>query len=221
MTVSNREFWDKRYKECPALGSGPGSRGFVIVKKRKLVKKALGLLSAKSVIDIGCGDLCWLDKDLTNTCFYRGLDISPIVIEANKTAWPAVEFEVCDIVNEVLAYSADLVVCFDVLIHQANYNDFVSALKNALQAAKLGALISYKKNPNEAMDFIDEKLDATQIHLENQFQEMRKKIGKISGMVATYHSDINKEILKLFPSAIIKNIDSYRSQNVYMITNLR
>jgi len=179
-------------------------------------------VAASSVIDVGCGDLCWLDRDLVNTYCYRGLDISPVVIERNKLAWSGVEFEVCNIVNESLAYSADLVVCFDVLIHQANYEDFVSALRNTLVAAKLGALISYQKAPHEPIALVhEENLDDSELDFERQFQEMRVTIGKVGSMAATYHGEIDKEILMISPGAFIKMIDSYRSQNVYMITNLR
>lgn len=222
MSISNKSFWDKRYSECPALGSGPGSRGFVIPKKRRLVRMALELLSATSVTDIGCGDLCWLDNDLINIYLYRGVDISPVVIDQNKAAWPGVEFEVCNIVSENLAHSADLVVCFDVLIHQENYEHFISALRNTLKAAKLGVLISYKKGPHEALALVDEEnLDDADMILEHEFQKIRKQIGKVGGMAAAYYGEINKEILTICPGAIINKIDSYRSQNVYMITNLR
>jgi hypothetical protein len=76
--TSNKEFWDNRYLECPALGSGPGSRGYVIVKKKRLVSNALESLRATSIIDIGCGDLCWLDNDFVNRYAYTGLDISSV-----------------------------------------------------------------------------------------------------------------------------------------------
>jgi hypothetical protein len=49
---------------------------------------------------------------------------------------------------------------------------------------------------------------------------MRKKIGKVTAMKAVYHGDIEKEIIKLFPEAKILKIDSYRSQNVFLITGV-
>lgn len=220
--ISNKKFWDRRYRECPELGSGPGSRGFVISRKRKLVKSAMELLSARSVLDIGCGDLCWLDRDIVNKYFYKGLDISPVVIEANKHSWPTVDFEVFDIVADSLCYSVDLVVSFDVLIHQTKLDNFLSALKNTLQAAKHGALISYKKSPEELSKLnSSEILDTSEIALENDFKILKNKIQKSNSMPAIWHGELSEFISSLYPDAITSKIDQYRSQNVYMVTNLK
>jgi len=219
--ISNKEFWDNRYLEYPALGSGPGSRGYVIVKKKRLVSSALETLGADSIIDIGCGDLCWLEKDLVNRYAYTGLDISSVVIEKNKASWPNVKLVVHNIVDQGLLYSADLVVCFDVLIHQENYADFVNALNNTLNAARIGALISYKKSPAEDVeDGSDRDLEGDGGQLEQHFQSMRNKIGKVAGMKATYHGDISLEIQKLRPNAQVTKVDSYRAQNVFLVKGM-
>jgi SAM-dependent methyltransferase len=218
---SNKEFWDGRYLECPALGSGPGSRGYVIVKKKRLVITAMEALTASSIIDVGCGDLCWLDIDFINRFLYIGLDISSVVIERNQKSLPNVKFAVHNIVEEKLPPSADLVVCFDVLIHQENYADFVNALKNILEAGRFGALISYKKSPSESIQpDNDRDMEGDGFLLEQQFESMRKKIGKVNAMKATYHGEIEKEIVKLFPKAQITKVDSYRSQNVFLVTGV-
>jgi hypothetical protein len=143
------------------------------------------------------------------------------VIGKNKASWPNLKFDVHNIVDQGLTYSADLVVCFDVLIHQENYADFVSALTNTLNAARIGALISYKKSPDEdVQEGHDRDLEGEGGELEQKFQSMRNQIGKISGMKATYHGDISPEIKRILPNAQVTKIDSYRAQNVFLVTDM-
>ncbi|WP_299160698.1 trans-aconitate 2-methyltransferase [Accumulibacter sp.] len=219
--MPNREFWDRRYQECPELGSGPGSRGFVVLKKRKLVLNVLRKFSATSVLDIGCGDLCWLNDDFFKRYTYTGLDISSIVIEKNRKLWPGANFFIHDIVAEPAEHRADLVVCFDVLIHQINYQEFRRSLSNTIAAAGVCALISYRKPASKAPSFFDgDGLDPAARVLEDQYQSMRKSIGKVLSMPATYHGEIDLEVSKLFPNSVTTKVDAYRHQYVYLVTGL-
>ena len=64
--MDNRSFWDKRYSVAPQLGSGRGSRGYAAVRKNELVRRAIREHKITSILDVGCGDLCWLDGEIAD-----------------------------------------------------------------------------------------------------------------------------------------------------------
>ena len=53
---NNRLFWEKRYAHFIERGSGVGSRGQNLKYKRELLRDQ-GAEQARSVLDVGCGDL--------------------------------------------------------------------------------------------------------------------------------------------------------------------
>jgi hypothetical protein len=89
----NDEFWNARYREYPALGSGPGSRGYAAWVKQQLVKRAISDYGCRSLIDIGCGDVCWLDEDIISRVSSLGIDVSTAIIELNARNTPGVCLE--------------------------------------------------------------------------------------------------------------------------------
>ena len=59
--MDNRAFWNERYRTLPWLGSGPRLPGHRARQyKASLLRKALLKNDITSVLDVGCGDLCWL-----------------------------------------------------------------------------------------------------------------------------------------------------------------
>lgn len=140
LNYDNASFWDQRYREDPAKGSGPGSRGEHAQLKGALISDALERFSIKSVLDVGCGDVEILANiSLPN---YRGIDISREVIERNRQKRPDLAFEYSDFREAGVDRRYDLVLCLDVLIHQRSAEDLDRLLRNVLASVGQVGLIS-------------------------------------------------------------------------------
>jgi SAM-dependent methyltransferase len=144
-SFENRQFWNARYIEEPDKGSGPGSRGQNIRLKGELIRSTIESYGITSVLDIGCGDLATLETlDIDH---YVGLDISDVIIERNRTFRPEWQFICADLTGAYQPSPADLVLCFDVLIHQKTRQAYEAVLSKALSAAQRVALISGYSHP--------------------------------------------------------------------------
>jgi SAM-dependent methyltransferase len=149
----NREFWDRRYAENPALGSGIGSRGENLLHKKKIVEDFLARVAPRSILDVGCGDhevLCAV------ACLpdYLGLDVSGVVVARNRQMFPQRRFESLDFVvcSDLESLRADAVLCTEVLIHQHRREQFDGLLKNIVACAVKGGLVSgYMFDPRPAI----------------------------------------------------------------------
>ena len=127
----NASFWNERYLGDPGLGSGLGSRAAPRALKTALIRHTLEREYSSSVLDIGCGDLASVAE--LPLADYTGIDIAETVIEANAVRRPSWKFLAGDFLKlrDQHCFRADLVLCFDVLIHQhefAVYEAFVRAL---------------------------------------------------------------------------------------------
>lgn len=134
-SFDNETFWDARYREDLALGSGAGSRGEHLDRKRRMLQNLIAGLRPRSIIDVGCGDI-EATRELAFDGDYLGIDVSPYIVERNRQLRPGWSFRQGDFVAlaKEHALEADLVVCLDVLIHQhdpAVYRAFVPALLRA------------------------------------------------------------------------------------------
>ncbi|MGI8570940.1 MAG: class I SAM-dependent methyltransferase [Methylocella sp.] len=221
--MDNRSFWDKRYAAFPQLGSGPGSRGYAAVRKNELVRRAIQEHKITSILDIGCGDLCWLDDEIADACVYFGCDISEIIIERNTARHVGVtspRFAVHDIAAEPLTTTADLLICFDVLIHQIDRAKFDYALRNIVSAIRKVALVSYLTPPSlDGTPPTEAAILPEMQQLENEFADMLAHLprertyasvafhGPLPGFVKSFRDDLQAE-----------PIGRYRFQTVYEIT---
>jgi len=137
----NRDFWEKRYVTDPARGSGVGSRGENLEYKRDLLRRMIEEFRPRSILDVGCGDI-EVVKDLPFSGDYTGIDLSPTVVARNqmlRPEWSFIEGDFLDL-SQRDHMSVDLVICFDVLIHQHDaeaYEAFVRALARATQRVAL------------------------------------------------------------------------------------
>ena len=130
----NRLFWETRYSTDIATGSGAGSRGQFLGYKRRLLDRLIAEFQPASILDVGCGDI-EVTKDLRFGGTYTGVDLSPSVIERNATLRPDWTFLTGDFIAlaQEGRLGADLVLAFDVLIHQHDeetYQAFVRELIN-------------------------------------------------------------------------------------------
>ena len=185
--MDNRAFWNERYRTLPWLGSGPGSRGISQQYKASLLGKALRKNDITSVLDVGCGDLCWLRTDRLSVhdlqgIRYVGLDISEAAVDANRRSFPELEFELYDLgPGPAAGASADLVLCFDVLIHQTSREQFTRCLNHLLDGIAGHALVSYKNpdRPREAamphLAAFDSAIE-TEMAFQQSFAELQERV---------------------------------------------
>jgi 2-polyprenyl-3-methyl-5-hydroxy-6-metoxy-1,4-benzoquinol methylase len=143
----NSLFWDFRYSIFPELGSGIGSRGVAANLKLELLK-ATGVQRFESVLDVGCGDLEIIKKLQINN--YVGADVSNEVIKYGKAEFPESSFYLLpDDLAEI--DKRDLVICFDVLIHQATAHDYLRLLDFLVANTKTRLVVSgYTKETDKS-----------------------------------------------------------------------
>ncbi len=128
---SNSSFWERRYRDEPAFGSGVGSRAQFARYKRLLLDQLGRERPPNSVLDVGCGDLA----SVTGLTWpvYTGIDIAEGVVERNRVTCPDWRFLAGDFLQLTAdsEFTADLVLCMDVLIHEhdaVRYDQFVERL---------------------------------------------------------------------------------------------
>jgi SAM-dependent methyltransferase len=136
----NRRFWNQRYIENPEKGSGPGSRGEILLLKSKLIQSVIAENDIETVLDIGCGDIAPLRE--IELGHYLGVDISDVIVEKNRRLKPQWQFVCADLTGDHCPPSADLVLCLDVLIHQKKKQSYLAILSKTLSCTKKVALIS-------------------------------------------------------------------------------
>jgi hypothetical protein len=136
-------FWDFRYRRFPERGSGVGSRGANLQYKRELLK-AQDVELASSVLDVGCGDVEVVrDLRLQN---YTGIDRSPAslaIASAARPDWHFLEAPALDV------EPADLVLCFEVAIHQQTLEDYRGLIAFLADKAKRTLIVSGYDGPTE------------------------------------------------------------------------
>ncbi|WP_335976743.1 class I SAM-dependent methyltransferase [Gaetbulibacter jejuensis] len=143
--LSNSLFWDYRYKICPSLGSGVGSRGEVLELKKTLIKRLTYGKTSQNIVDVGCGDL-ELMKDMPFKN-YIGLDVSKEAVMIGRNKRPDWRFEVASISDDLIE-DANIVFCFDVLIHQSDPNVFKEIVKGIVEKANSRIVIgAYNEVP--------------------------------------------------------------------------
>ena len=118
-----REHWENNYKRGGDSGFGSVKRA---PQKWRIIERFVNVPEA-FVLDIGCGDLrFWKGRDCRRYC---GVDISPTIIERNKTERPDWKFHCADVTEPREIYS-DVVLCFDVLLHIPTVEQYEQLLKN-------------------------------------------------------------------------------------------
>jgi SAM-dependent methyltransferase len=144
--LPNSMFWNLRYSIDPALGSGVGSRGELLERKRALLGLALRPYEQRPVLDVGCGDL-----EVVRTLplkDYIGIDIAKDAIALARQKRPEWRFAVGHPADLVVSAPAAAVVCLDVLIHQTARADFDRLLDALVRLAGERLIVSgYDERP--------------------------------------------------------------------------
>ena len=146
--------------------SGPGSR-----LESESVREALEALelvardhAVGSLHDIPAGDFNWLWRFLDRhpEIAYRGFDVVPALVRANRTRAPARRFDVLNVVTTVPP-GADLIFCKDLLNH-LTFEDVGSALTNMARSGS--KLLLASNNFGRANAELVEDLDGHSRHLD-------------------------------------------------------
>jgi SAM-dependent methyltransferase len=141
----NRLFWDLRYAHFSERGSGIGSRGDNLEYKRQLLR-AQDAENAASVLDVGCGDL-----EVVNALAlhgYIGIDQSPPALETAKCKRPDWVFLLAPAPD---APAAELVLCFEVLIHQGSPAAYFKLIDYLAEKTGGALLVSGYEQDSEAI----------------------------------------------------------------------
>lgn len=156
--LNNKLFWNTRYETNMTLGSGTGSRGNNLKLKENLVKDIVEKYNVESVLDIGCGD-CEVNKnlDLPN---YTGIDVSDVIVKRNNELYPDRNYIMGDfnyINNNDI--KSDLVICFDVLIHQPTKEEYdlgIQTIKNSFN--KVALVSGFEKTETKGIIYFYENI---------------------------------------------------------------
>lgn len=139
----NATFWDWRYTTDAALGSGVGSRGTALQQKRGLLTSVVQALHPASVLDVGCGDgEATRDLDLPA---YIGMDVSREAVRLASAKRPDDTYLVGSLADHPV--EADVVLCLDVLIHQADPHQYRDLVDRLVRAARIGVVVSGYERP--------------------------------------------------------------------------
>lgn len=114
-SIYNQNSWND-----PNSISGPGSNLVGAQKIRVALPSIIERNQIKSVLDIPCGDLFWIQDIFPANVVYTGADIVPELIKRNRKMISSFgNFQVLDLVKDSLPY-ADLALVRDCLIHLPN-----------------------------------------------------------------------------------------------------
>jgi hypothetical protein len=183
---NTRLFWDLRYARFPERGSGVGSRGQNLSYKRELLRSE-GAEDAQSVLDVGCGDLEVVRSlQLHN---YVGIDRSESSLAKAAAARPEWTFRRAPAAD---VSPAELVLCFEVAIHQETAKDYRDLISFVSEKAQRTLIISgYDTATDEIssnhMVFFYEPL-ARSLEATGKFRNI-EKIGQHSTVVI-YRCDV-------------------------------
>jgi 2-polyprenyl-3-methyl-5-hydroxy-6-metoxy-1,4-benzoquinol methylase len=182
----NRVFWELRYHQFPDRGSGVGSRGENITYKRALLI-AQGVETASSVLDIGCGDIEVVKAlSISN---YLGVDQAVKAIEIARRARPDWQFCLAPATN---LPSAEMVLCFEVLIHQKDKASYDALIRLLAEKTRGSLLVSGYAKDNalkcaNPMIFFYEPI-ATSLERTGRFRSVQE-IGRHTDVVI-YRCDV-------------------------------
>jgi SAM-dependent methyltransferase len=146
----NQSFWNHRYRHDPQRGSGIGSRGAPRALKESLIRRAIEHFCPSSILDVGCGDLASVEQ--LQVSQYVGIDISDEVVQANTRKRPDWTFLCGDFIqlHDRQSFQSDLVLCFDVLIHQHDFANYEAFVRRLVQSCRSCGLVGAFQAPPRA-----------------------------------------------------------------------
>ncbi len=218
----NKYFWDDRYRECPEIGSGPGSRGYAKWLKGNLIAEVVRKYNVADVIDIGCGDMEVIKSSTVRLHNYIGLDIAPQIVEKNcKLGFgfsTNIQFFVHDISSSAFKCNKqDLVICLDVLIHQLREEDFYNSLANIFAIESKYYLLSYQDKDGAVTSDLPDGIPENVITDEIVFREKDREYTELKRAEVTWFGEFEKILESIEENFVVKKIGCYRGQSVFLI----
>jgi len=111
---------------------------------------AIGDLSGRTVLDVGCGrgDLCGWLRERYEGVMYRGVDLHAGMIDLARKAYPDAEFTVRDVLEDDSVDEADYVVSSGLFALTVNVEtEFVDAMLARMMAlAREGVAVNFLSN---------------------------------------------------------------------------
>lgn len=188
-----KSYWEQRYKQ--GRNSGEGSYGLLASFKAEVINDFLKKNNIENVIEFGCGDGNQLS--LIDYKKYTGLDISPSAIQNCRIKFShdkSKDFKLID-GGIVKGFSADLVLCLDVLYHIINENDFINTLDSIfLSSTRYVILYTVLKEPTQDWN----------IHLKyrNIWDYTGKYDFKVKEIIKQKYTDLSKADFIIFEKTI-------------------
>jgi len=110
--------------------SGPGSDHTQTSVIRQEIPILIKEINARSLLDAGCGDFCWIKEIKLPLDKYIGVDIVPDLIAQNQQKYrnEIREFITLNITKDNLP-QVDIIICRDCLVH-LSFKDIISAIRN-------------------------------------------------------------------------------------------
>lgn len=135
--------WNKHYNNGGMSGE-PDFYTFMWIWKLKILNEYCNM-KTDSFIDVACGDLQFWNSSLPQN--YIGIDISSSIIQKNKTLFPHANFIISN-ATIPLNISADNVICFNVLYHIIDDDEYKQILYNVKKYSNKHIFIfAWNKNP--------------------------------------------------------------------------
>lgn len=122
-------YWERRYRD--GRTSGAGSEGDEGAYKAAYLSKFIADHDVKTVVDWGCGDGQVLELVDLHGAYYRGMDISPTIVDRMTVKFPLLDFSVPTRRGRHVGSPFDLALSFDVLFHlpdEVDYTDYLGQL---------------------------------------------------------------------------------------------
>jgi ubiquinone/menaquinone biosynthesis C-methylase UbiE len=211
--MDNKRFWNERYNTLPQLGSGAASRGWAAVVKQEIFRRIIAANDIKTIIDIGCGDMCWYTEGILKDVEYIGVDISDVVIHKNKERFPSLAFIRQDISEDFPRdVEVDVCMCFDMLLHQCDERQFENALGNVLRITKKHGLISYPTTNDHEEAIYQMEITSEGQKAEAKFVNLLSQLSKDRpyGEVKVRRNFLSR-ILQSDPNVMVRRLTKYRT----------
>jgi hypothetical protein len=138
------------YKAESLSGAGSSMKETEVVRKQ--LPKLIEELSIRSMLDVPCGDLYWMQHVDLGDCDYTGADIVPQLVAQNQGKFGSVErhFVELDLTKDQLP-EVDLIFSRDCLIHLGN-ETLAAAINNMTSAPAKYLLTSHFPDLKENVD---------------------------------------------------------------------
>jgi 2-polyprenyl-3-methyl-5-hydroxy-6-metoxy-1,4-benzoquinol methylase len=207
MDTDNRNFFSNIYRDnlwCSTHSrSGPGSEGLFADQKTACISSLLQELDIRTILDIGCGDLHWMQQLANSLDQYLGVDIVPELIAHNNARYASsqVRFMDTDLTQmrnhaEPTNISWDLVLCLDIFGHLSSdeVDGLIRFLTDSVQTSYL--LVTNRRDQHSTDYLTRTKSRQEGIDIEVHPRFIRSGYQRLSSTPALYPNDFFDLYLK-------------------------